>query len=326
MDECPSSDNPISIARVACAGRGAYLLWTDSGEERLANLTGTFAETPVVGDWVRYEAATNRIRELIPRKNRLARKKVGRATEEQVMAANVDVLLLVMALDHDFNIRRMERYLILAAETGAAPVIVLNKSDQCADLKARLKEIEGITKAPVAVMSAIESETVAQLSKYVEPGQTAVLLGSSGVGKSTITNALLGAARQAVSAVRDHDHRGQHTTTTRELFRMPGGWILIDTPGMRELEPWSSTEAVADVFSDIEKLAARCRYRDCQHLEEPACEITKAVKRGRLDPARLASFRKLTTQLDEQARKRIGKIGQKSMRNLQKLRDTTQDD
>jgi ribosome biogenesis GTPase len=313
MDVCSN----LEPARVACANRGIYILWTQSGLERQATLSGALLDAPAIerpatGDWVQLETSTGRIREVLPRKTCIVRKKAGRAVEEQVIAANVDVIFIVMALDGDFNIRRLERYLVLSEESGASPVIVLNKSDLCEDLVPRLNEIDRVTQAPVVVMSAIDAGSVSQLGRHIEAGQSGALLGSSGVGKSTIINALLGdGARQDVTPVRESDSRGRHTTTHREMFRLDQGWILIDMPGMRELAPWASVEAVSSTFGDIEALAGGCRFRDCRHIDEPGCKVV-----GVVDADRLASFHKLTLEMSAQQRKRQAKIGCKAVRQI----------
>jgi ribosome biogenesis GTPase len=320
MDVC---SNTLETARVASANRGIYILWTQAGDECRGTLSGALldasaAERPATGDWVQIETLTCRIREVLPRKTCLVRKKVGRVFEEQVIAANVDVMFIVMALDGDFNVRRLERYLIMAEESGASPVVVLNKADLCDDLVPKLNEIDRVTQAPVIVMSAIDRGSVSQLARHIEAGQTGALLGSSGVGKSTIVNALLGERQQAVFPVRESDSRGRHTTTRREMFRLEQGWTLIDMPGMRELEPWSSTESVSSAFSEIEALAAGCQFRDCRHRDEPGCKVAAAVRAGTLDADRLASFHKLFDEIGAQERKRTARVGCKSLRQILK--------
>ena len=303
----------LERARVASATRGIYNLWTQSGAVCRGTATGALHDAPAVGDWVQYDPATGRIHEVLPRKTCLIRKKVGRSTEQQVLAANVDVMFIVIALDGDYNVRRLERFLVMSKESGASPVIVLNKSDLCDDVLPRLTEIGLITQAPVVVMSAIDHGAVAQLSSYIELEQTGALIGSSGVGKSTIINALLGHGQQAVSSVREHDGKGRHTTSHREMFRLSQGWILIDMPGMRELEPWSSPESVNNAFGDIEALAKDCRFRDCSHHDEPGCAVA-----GKIDPGRLTSFHKLVGEMDEQARKRRDRVGCRAVRQILK--------
>ena len=296
--------NGLEPARVVSHSRGIYRL-RDGGGEMLAWLGGGFrgSEHPVTGDWVVFDPARGAVAAALPRRSKISRKKAGRAVEEQVLAANVDVLFVVTALDGDFNPRRLERYLVMGLEGGAKPVIVLNKSDVCDDplpvIRAadRIAVAAGDAEIPVLLVSALENRAVEQLACWMKPGQTAALVGSSGVGKSTIVNRLLGAERQAVRPVRDHDHRGQHATTTRELFLLEAGWLLIDTPGLRELEPWTGPESLDAVFGDIESLAAGCRFRDCRHAGEPGCAVARAVEEGSLESGRLASYHKLQAEL-----------------------------
>lgn len=284
-------------ARVASETRGLYHLWTAAGPTTLT-LKGSWPhDHPVTGDWV--AISDSRIEALLPRRTKVSRKKAGRACEEQILAANIDIILLVAGLDHDYNLRRMERYLLLAAESGAGPVIVLNKADLCDDPVGRLQEIDRLApNVPAVLLRAIDAGSVAQLHRYIEPGQTAVLLGSSGVGKSTIVNALLQRDAQPTQRVREGDERGRHTTTGRQLFQLPQGWLLLDTPGLRELEPWATQESANEVFADIVAAATRCHYRDCRHQAEPGCAVREAI-----DPARLASYRKLQREMQAQQRK-----------------------
>ncbi|MBL8234386.1 MAG: ribosome small subunit-dependent GTPase A, partial [Bryobacterales bacterium] len=222
-----------------------------------------------------------------------------KAFEEQVLAANVDVLFLVNGLDQDFSIRRLERYLLVARECGGRPVIILNKVDRCDNAPERVKLARAVAlDVPVVVMSAKDSVSVSQLDAFLEQGETAVVLGSSGVGKSTITNQLIGMARQATREVREHDSRGHHTTRTREMFLLDQGWLLIDTPGIRELEPWASADTTSDVFRDIDEAAANCRFRDCRHDSEPGCAVKAAIP-----SERLAAFHKLKEELAELERR-----------------------
>ncbi|MBL8212544.1 MAG: ribosome small subunit-dependent GTPase A [Bryobacterales bacterium] len=284
-------------ARVASETRGLYQLWTATGPTTLT-LKGAWPQDhPVTGDWV--AISDNRIEALLPRRTKVSRKKAGRAVEEQVLAANIDIILLVTGLDHDYNLRRIERYLLLAAESRADPVIVLNKADLCDDPVSRLQEIDRLApNVPAVLLSAIDPGSVAQLHRYIDPGQTAVLLGSSGVGKSTIVNALLHRQAQPTQPVREGDDRGRHTTTGRQLFLLPQGWLLLDTPGLRELEPWATPESTDAVFADIAEAAANCHYRDCRHNAEPGCAV-----RDTINPARLASYHKLQRELQAQRRK-----------------------
>ena len=272
-----------------------------SGKLRLAAEKG--ADWPAVGDWVALELhGTNSpamIREVLARRSKFVRKVAGKKIAEQVLAANVDVALLVCALDADFSPRRVERYLAQCWESGAKLVIVLNKADACDRARDRADEMEhAALGVEVCVVSAKTGEGFGKLNEFLKMGQTVVLLGSSGVGKSTIANRLLGAAVQEVREVRESDSKGRHTTTARELFVLPCEALLMDTPGMREFQLWDAEEGVAQTFTDIDELAAHCRFGDCQHEGEPGCAVLTAVDEGTLDPARLENWRKL---LREQA-------------------------
>lgn len=290
-------ENGLLPARVASENRGICELWTESGILTARCLPN--GVPPVAGDWVAFDPASLLIDQILPRRSKVSRKKAGRETLEQVLAANVDIVFIVTALDHDFNLRRLERYLVLVEASGAAPVIVLNKSDLHPDPLQALRQVDAIAPhANAVVTSAFDHAAVAQLHRYVEPAQTAVLLGSSGAGKSTIVNQLLGRSAQPTNAVREHDSRGKHTTTTRQMFLLDQGWMLIDSPGIRELEPWASTETAAAVFHDIQELAQYCRFRDCAHESEPGCRVRDAIEQGELDPARLTSLHKLTGEMD----------------------------
>ena len=301
-------------ARVVSQQRG---LWRVAGEpaECWAEASGALraeseegGDWPAVGDWVAAEPLDGGDRALIhhvlPRRGKFARKVAGRRVEEQVLAANVDVGLLVMALDGDFNLRRLERYLAQSWDSGAKTVIVLNKADCCEDLAARTAEVEGVAAGtPVLTVSARDGAGFDALRQFLVAGQTVVLLGSSGVGKSTIVNRLLEHDAQATREVREGDSRGRHTTTARELFALPGGALVIDTPGLRELTLWDAGEGVQHAFADIEEIAAQCRYRDCGHTSEPGCAVLAAIAEGRLDAARLESRRKLEREQEFLQRK-----------------------
>jgi ribosome biogenesis GTPase len=290
-------------ARVVSQQRG---LWRITGDfaESWAEASGTLraaseagGDWPAVGDWVAAEVVAGGrplIQTVLPRRSKFTRKVAGRRVEEQVIAANVDTAFVVMALDGDFNPRRLERFLAQCWESGARSVIVLNKTDDCDDVAARVAEVESIAAGvPIFAVSARTGDGLEALNSLLVPGQAIVLLGSSGVGKSTLLNHFLQRDAQAVRAVRESDSRGRHTTTSRELFALPGGALLIDTPGLRELQLWSAGEGVEQAFSDIEELAARCRYGDCGHTTEPDCAVQAAIAEGRLDPARLENQRKL---------------------------------
>jgi len=312
-------------ARVAEENRGLYRLFCEPGEF-LAELSGKLrhaaesrAELPVVGDWV---LAQLRLREnratiyrVLGRKGKFSRKTAGRKTEEQVIAANIDVLFLVSSLNRDFNPRRMERYLTLAWDSGARPVIVLNKADLCEKPEAFRSDAEAASMgARVVLTSATRGDGLEELRAILRgvgadsgigcpaPGEqscvTAALLGSSGVGKSSLINALRGdvfrpGGRLLTQAVREADDRGRHTTTSRELLLVPGGGVVIDTPGMRELALWGAADSIGRTFGDIQELAASCKFRDCRHQSEPGCAVRAAVEAETLDAERVESFHKL---------------------------------
>ena len=293
--------------RVTVQHRGAWGIATESAES-LAEVTGRFrhaaapGELPVVGDWVVLRDGL--IDALLPRRSKFSRKTPFTEVTEQVLVANVDVAFLVMALDEkDFNLRRLERYLATAWEGGATPVIVLNKTDLAEDLEAQLAEVEAVAfGVPVHAANALAAEGVDVLEPYLAGAKTGVLLGSSGVGKSTLINALLDEERLATGDVRS-DGRGRHTTTQRELLVLPGGGILIDTPGLRELQLWETDGGLDQAFVDVAELAAQCRFSDCAHTTEPGCAIRAALEDGSLPEERWESYVKLQRELAHLERK-----------------------
>lgn len=295
----------------------ARLIEEHKGACRLASERGDFLATvagrlrfdglmghcwPAVGDWV--EAADGVIYGLLPRRSKFSRKAAGKRTDEQVVAANVDTVLIVSAYGGDFNPRRFERYLTVVWDSGAQPVLLLNKADLCAEPDGPLAEAElAAPGVPVHSISALDGAGVEQLARYLRPGRTVALVGSSGVGKSTLMNRLMGAELQVVREVREDDGRGRHTTTARRLVVLPSGALLIDTPGMRELQLWSSEDAHGQAFEDVEILALDCRFRNCAHDAEPGCAVLAAVERGDLSRNRFASYHKLRKELAYLARK-----------------------
>ena len=332
-------------ARVSVAYGATFRVVTADGEY-LADSTGKMRheaqgrrDLPAVGDWVAVKPATATggratIQSLLPRKSVFSRKAAGTDTTEQILATNVDTAFLMTAFDQDLNLRRLERYLAMTWESGATPVILINKTDLSDQVEALTADVSGIALGvPVHAISAKHSGGLEVLTPYLVPGQTLVVLGSSGVGKSTLINRLVGNERLATQEVRDSDHRGKHTTTHRELIVLPGGALLIDTPGMRELELWSADAGVAEAFDDISALAAGCYFANCQHDREPRCAVKQAVAEGRVRADRLANFHKLRAEQDaltarqdvmaQQARKKRDRIGAKAVRAITKLKDRT---
>lgn len=300
--------------RVVLEHKHMYRVVTEYGEV-LAEVTGKLrhlaagrADFPAVGDWilvkVRETEARASIHAILPRKSKFSRKVAGTEFEEQIVAANVDTVFLVNALNQDFNLRRMERYLTVAWESGANPVFVLSKSDLCNDVQQKVADVETIAfGVPVHVTSTLTQDGLAELQPYLQVGHTIALLGSSGAGKSSLLNHLYGENIQQVGDIRAGDDKGKHTTTHRELVQLPNGGILIDTPGMRELQLWDAGDGLGSSFQDIESLAAGCRFRDCSHREEPGCAIREALQDGSLEHDRFQSFLKLQRELAYLARK-----------------------
>jgi ribosome biogenesis GTPase / thiamine phosphate phosphatase len=304
-------------ARVVAVHRETSIV-RDGGEDRPAVVSGRFrfdallpADFPTVGDWVALESAPDAgpdgsamIAAILPRRGSIrrnaadsSRRGSGRLNDEQVLAANVDVAFLVAGLDGDLNLRRLERYLAVAWSGSVAPVVVLNKADLVTDLEGRRAAVEVIANGvPVLALSARTGAGLDALAGYLLAGRTAVVLGSSGAGKSTLVNALLGEERQATRAVREDDSRGRHTTTHRELFELPGGGLLIDTPGIRALEVIGAEDGVAPAFDDLADLAAACRFSNCRHEREPGCAVLAALASGTVTEDRLESWRKLARE------------------------------
>ncbi|MCA9740693.1 MAG: ribosome small subunit-dependent GTPase A [Deferribacteres bacterium] len=338
----PFQEKGLHPARVALEHKNAYLTYSAFGE-LTAELTGKMRyqalhreDLPAVGDWVAIQHLEDESRAVIhgvlPRKSKFIRKAAGEIIEIQILASNIETAFLVSGLDHDFNPRRLERFLTLTWDSGASPVILLNKTDICDDLEAKMAKIEEIAiNAPIIPLSAENDEDLSALSEFLQNGETVVLLGSSGVGKSTIINRLLGKNVQAVQEVREDDSRGRHTTTHRELFVLDNGAMIIDTPGLREIQLWDSGDGLQETFEDVEELAANCRFRDCKHQNEPGCEVKKALLNGELSRERYESYQKLQKELayidrlqdqrEALEEKRRAKIMSKTINRMYKDRD-----
>ena len=294
-------------ARVIAQEKGIYTIQSDtavkpaviSGKYRYE--TQTISDYPAVGDYVICEWPEDDsnavITGLFPRKSCFIRKAAGTGKQEQVVSANIDTVLICMSLNNNFNLRRLERYLSAAYDSGATPVVVLTKSDLCSDVESKI--VEAQKAAPGADVLAISSlgEDYEAVMQYILPGKTVAFIGSSGVGKSTLINKLTGTDRIATREI-GSDDKGRHTTTHRELLTLPNGAFVIDTPGMRELGMWDSDDGIETAFADIEELSCTCRYADCTHTTEPGCAVLRALADGTLDAARLASYRKLKTEND----------------------------
>jgi len=304
----------VEPARVVAAQREHYRLLTPAGAFD-ALLSGRLrhdaleGELPVAGDWVaaqlRPEEGSATIAACLPRRTSLIRKRAGRASAPQVLAANLDVVFLVTSLNADLNQRRVERTLAMIWEGGAQPVVLLTKLDLCSDPQRSVEDIEAVALGvPVHALSSLSGEGVDGLERYLQRGRTLALIGSSGVGKSTLANRLIGEDRLTTSEVRASDDKGRHTTTSRELFVLPSGALLIDTPGMRELGLWDAGAGIDATFEDIEQLASACRFGDCRHQREPGCAIHGAIANGILEEARWRSYEKLQRELAHEARRR----------------------
>ncbi len=317
--------------RVSTYTRSTYAILTEAGD-RPAEVSGKFAhgaqrgDFPAVGDWVAFTPSPDggpaTIHHLLPRRTKLSRKSAGAASHEQVIAANVDVLFVVCGLDADYNLRRLERYLVAASDSGAELVIVLNKSDLCSpeEVISREEAVRAIAPGvPVIALSALAPEPPILLQPFLTPHKTGALLGTSGAGKSTLVNALLGAEKQTTQTVRRSDDRGRHTTTQRELFVLPSGGLILDNPGIRELQLWPEQASFESTFPDIEELATQCEFRDCRHAGDRGCAIAAAISAGELDAERWESYLKLRKELRHVAIQVDDNVRREEKRRIKKL-------
>ena len=300
-----SQYSELVTGRITLQEKGMYRIFTSTGEQN-ALVSGKFqfdaqsvSDYPAVGDYVlvsRADPDTAIIHHVLPRKSLFLRKAAGTSQTEQVVAANIDTVFLCMSLNNDFNLRRLERYLAAAWESKADPVVLLTKADLCEDVVRKQAGAESIAMGvTVLTASAADADGYQQLMPYITVGKTVAFVGSSGVGKSTLINRLLGEDRLATDGLRNND-KGRHTTTHRELLVLPNGAMVIDTPGMRELGMWDAASGVEQTFADIEALAAQCRFRNCSHTSEPGCAVRDAMRRGELDGSRWQSYQKLKNE------------------------------
>ena len=300
--------NNALLGRICSEYRNSYKIFSENGEltasisGKLRNNCKNLQDYPAVGDWVKFDLIENEnkaiIQSILPRKSKFSRKVAGDSTQEQIIATNIDTAFIVCALNYDFSLRRIERYLSLIWQSGSNPVIVLTKLDLCHDPASKLSEVQAIAfGVDIHLINNLTNDGTEELYQYCRQGNTIVLLGSSGAGKTSLINNLLGDNKLKVQSLRKNIEKGKHTTTHRQMFFLPQGGLIIDTPGMRELQLWNAEEGVSCCFDDIEMLAKNCRFNNCNHQNEPDCAVKEALENGNLDVKRFENYIKIQKEL-----------------------------
>ncbi len=318
------------LGRVVTEQKGSFMVMT-SENELLSKISGKLRfqtvkrdDLPAVGDWVLLSEEGGLIERVLPRNSKFSRKKAGLEAEEQIIATNIDTVFILSSLNDDLNVNRIERYLLLCWESGANPVIVLTKSDTCTNVEDKKREVENaLGGVKVHTISSVNMEGIQDLQPYLQMGKTVALVGSSGVGKSTLTNLLLGREEQITKEVREADDKGRHTTTHRELFLLENGTSIIDTPGMREIQMWQGQEGLSTQFNDIEELALGCKFNDCSHVDEPGCSIKEAIELNNLTRERFEHYQKLQREIaymERKGNKRLESLERKKWKSAVKQR------